>query len=57
MAPLGALSALYLMVSLPWRTWQRLLIWLAVGLVLYFAYGYRNSKLASSGDVGSAPAR
>ncbi|MBI4409579.1 MAG: amino acid permease, partial [Gemmatimonadetes bacterium] len=45
-APLGALSAVYLMVSLPWRTWQRLLIWLVVGLVLYFAYGVRKSKLA-----------
>jgi len=57
-APLGAISALYLMVSLPWRTWERLLIWLVLGLVLYFAYGYRNSKLASGGaGVGSTPAR
>jgi APA family basic amino acid/polyamine antiporter len=46
-APLGALSALYLMASLPWRTWERLLIWLAIGLVLYFAYGIRKSKLAN----------
>jgi APA family basic amino acid/polyamine antiporter len=45
-APMGALSALYLMISLPWSTWQRLLIWFAIGLVIYFAYGYRNSRLA-----------
>jgi APA family basic amino acid/polyamine antiporter len=45
-APLGALSALYLMASLPWRTWERLLIWLGIGLLLYFAYGYKHSKLA-----------
>jgi basic amino acid/polyamine antiporter, APA family len=33
------------MVSLPWATWRRLLIWFAIGLVIYFAYGYRNSRL------------
>ena len=45
-APAGVLSAFYLMWYLPWRTWERLFIWLAIGLVLYFLYGYRNSKLA-----------
>jgi APA family basic amino acid/polyamine antiporter len=44
--PLGALSALYLMISLPWRTWERLLIWFAIGIVIYFAYGVRHSRLA-----------
>jgi APA family basic amino acid/polyamine antiporter len=33
------------MVSLPWHTWQRLLIWFGIGLVLYFAYGYRHSRI------------
>src|SRR5947199_984399 len=46
-APAGAFSALYLMVSLPWRTWERLIIWFVVGIVIYAAYGVRNSKLAS----------
>jgi basic amino acid/polyamine antiporter, APA family len=45
-APLGALSALYLMISLPWRTWERLIIWFAIGMVVYFFYGVRRSKLA-----------
>jgi len=45
-APLGALSALYLMVSLPWSTWVRLIIWFALGIVIYFAYGVWHSKLA-----------
>jgi APA family basic amino acid/polyamine antiporter len=45
-APAGVLSALYLMYYLPWRTWERLLIWLGIGLVLYFLYGYKKSKLA-----------
>jgi basic amino acid/polyamine antiporter, APA family len=46
-APLGAISALYLMISLPWRTWERLIIWFLVGIVIYFWYGVRHSKLAS----------
>ena len=45
-APMGAISALYLMASLPWRTWERLLIWFGIGIVIYFAYGVRKSKLA-----------
>jgi APA family basic amino acid/polyamine antiporter len=47
-APAGVLSALYLMWYLPLRTWMRLGIWLAIGLVVYFAYGYRRSKLAQT---------
>ncbi len=45
-APLGALSAAYLMISLPWTTWRRLIIWFIVGMFIYFLYGVRNSKLA-----------
>ncbi|HEY6109681.1 MAG TPA: amino acid permease [Gemmatimonadales bacterium] len=45
-APLGAISALYLMISLPWRTWERLIIWFVVGIVFYAVYGVRKSKLA-----------
>jgi len=46
-APLGALSAAYLMESLPWTTWRRLIIWFVVGIVIYLAYGVSHSKLAS----------
>jgi len=45
-APMGALSALYLMISLPWRTWERLIIWFVIGMVVYFFYGVRRSNLA-----------
>ncbi len=45
-APLGAISALYLMVSLPWLTWKRLIIWFVFGIVFYFFYGVRKSRLA-----------
>jgi len=47
-APLGALSALYLMIALPWRTWERLIIWFVIGMVIYFFYGVRRSKLAQA---------
>jgi APA family basic amino acid/polyamine antiporter len=53
-APLGAFSALYLMSSLPWRTWERLLIWLGIGLLIYFLYGIRKSKLAQP-PAGAPP--
>jgi basic amino acid/polyamine antiporter, APA family len=38
----GVLVCLYLMVVLPLATWRRLLVWLAIGLAIYFAYGRRN---------------
>ncbi|MBI3766715.1 MAG: amino acid permease, partial [Ignavibacteriales bacterium] len=42
---LGILSCLYLMTGLPWVTWVRFGLWLAVGLTIYFLYGYRKSWL------------
>jgi APA family basic amino acid/polyamine antiporter len=41
----GALACLYTMSGLPTHAWERFGVWLAVGLLLYFAYGYRNSGL------------
>jgi APA family basic amino acid/polyamine antiporter len=48
-APMGALSAAYLMFYLDMQTWVRLLIWLAIGLTIYFLYSRTHSKLASPG--------
>lgn len=42
----SALFSVYLMLNLPYTTWIRFAVWIAVGLVLYYFYGYRNSKLA-----------
>jgi len=42
---LGLLTNLYLMTELGITNWGRFLGWLALGLVLYFVYGYHNSKL------------
>ncbi|XP_059157963.1 probable cationic amino acid transporter [Physella acuta] len=36
---------LYLMTSLHWITWLLFLVWMAIGLVLYFLYGIKNSSL------------
>jgi APA family basic amino acid/polyamine antiporter len=42
---LGILSCGALMVGLPHDTWIRLIIWLVLGLIVYFAYGKKHSKL------------
>jgi APA family basic amino acid/polyamine antiporter len=43
----GMLACFYLMTGLPHDTWYRLLIWLAIGLSIYFLYGRSHSKLRS----------
>ncbi len=43
---LGILTCLLLMFSLPSENWWRLFVWLAIGFVIYFAYGRRHSVLA-----------
>jgi APA family basic amino acid/polyamine antiporter len=45
---LGVLSCGYLMMGLPWITWLRFALWLLVGLVIYFFYGYERSGLRRS---------
>jgi basic amino acid/polyamine antiporter, APA family len=41
----GMLSAFWLMRSLPADTWIRLVIWLIIGMVIYFTYGRHHSKV------------
>jgi APA family basic amino acid/polyamine antiporter len=45
---LGIVVSLYLMASLPLVTWERLIIWLAIGMVIYFSYGRKHSKVQSA---------
>jgi APA family basic amino acid/polyamine antiporter len=47
---LTVLSAAYLMNSLPLDTWIRLIDWMAIGLVVYFAFSYNNSHLGKITD-------
>ncbi|MGV3503733.1 MAG: amino acid permease [Adhaeribacter sp.] len=42
---LGLITNLYLMTELGITNWSRFLAWLALGLLVYAVYGYRNSKL------------
>ena len=48
---LGLVSCLYMMAQIPAKSWLGFFIWLAAGLVIYFGYGYSNSKLARSERV------
>ena len=43
---LGLISCFYLMAQESHTNWLRFLIWLGVGLIVYFTYGFRKSKLA-----------
>jgi APA family basic amino acid/polyamine antiporter len=45
-APLGAVACLFVMLGLPQAAWIRFGVWMVVGAALYFAYGYRHSRLA-----------
>ncbi|MFM9905877.1 MAG: amino acid permease [Pyrinomonadaceae bacterium] len=42
---LGVMCCTYLMTELGWTNWFRFGIWLLVGLIVYFLYSYRHSKL------------
>jgi APA family basic amino acid/polyamine antiporter len=48
---ISAAASLYLMYGLPFDTWMRLIIWMLIGLGIYFAYGARHSKLARSSSL------
>ncbi|HSU87704.1 MAG TPA: amino acid permease, partial [Terriglobia bacterium] len=42
---LGIASCVSLMLGLPWITWIRFALWLVVGMLVYFSYGFRRSRL------------
>jgi APA family basic amino acid/polyamine antiporter len=45
---LGVLACLFLMMGLPWITWVRFGLWLVVGMVVYFLYGFQRSRLRTA---------
>ncbi len=55
-APVVSLGAIgccgYLMFALPSKTWIRFFLWMAVGLVFYFLYGFRKSRLRNGANPG-----
>ncbi|MBX3244204.1 MAG: amino acid permease [Acidobacteria bacterium] len=46
--------AAFLMNNLPLDTWLRLIVWMSLGLVIYFAYSYKHSNLANMTDAEAA---
>ncbi|WP_354642668.1 amino acid permease [Kitasatospora camelliae] len=52
---LSVAACLWLMLNLPVQTWWRFLVWLAIGLVVYFIYGRSHSRLHLRG-ASDAPA-
>jgi APA family basic amino acid/polyamine antiporter len=45
---LSVLLCVYLMLNLTGGTWVRFLVWMAIGLVVYFTYGYKHSRLGQA---------
>jgi APA family basic amino acid/polyamine antiporter len=52
-APMGVISSVLLMATLPGDTWIRLVVWMAVGLVIYFSYGMSHSVLGNRYPAGA----
>jgi APA family basic amino acid/polyamine antiporter len=52
-APLGIVVNLILMLFLPVETWLRLVVWLAIGLVIYFCYGYSRSVMSKQIEMSA----
>lgn len=53
---LGVLICGYMMYGEPTDTWIRLIVWMAIGLVIYFLYGKRHSRLGSEAERATAAA-
>jgi len=47
---ISIVTCLYLMLQLPRLTWIRFGVWLVLGLVVYFLYGIRHSRLGAAAD-------
>ncbi len=52
----GILCCMLLMISLPVMTWIRFFIWMAIGMVIYFLYGYRNNNRRVTAEMATAAA-
>lgn len=42
---MGIITCVGMMLFLPWDTWIRLIVWMAIGMIIYFCYGKKHSKV------------
>jgi APA family basic amino acid/polyamine antiporter len=47
----GVLCCMYLMIEIPTKSWMVFFGWMAIGLIIYFLYGYRKSRLANAARI------
>jgi APA family basic amino acid/polyamine antiporter len=52
-APLGVISCLYLVMSLPLPTFMRLFVWMIIGLAVYFLYARKHTKYQEPAAVAA----
>jgi len=45
---LGVLFCAYLLIEIPAIAWKWFFVWMGIGLVIYFIYGYRKSRLTTA---------
>src|SRR3989475_545056 len=56
-AVLGILTCAAMVFGLGWTNWMRLIVWLLIGLVIYFSYGRKHSKVQALNATPPAPKR
>jgi APA family basic amino acid/polyamine antiporter len=52
---MGIAVSLLMMLSLGWETWARFIIWLVIGVIIYFSYGRRHSRVQMVNDPALQP--
>ncbi len=53
---MGMLVSLLMMVFLPWETWLRMVVWLIIGMVIYFTYGRHHSRVQAAAAAARSEA-